>query len=63
MANYTLTVNTNLFPDSETVFEAVKKLEDDIPIKHLNLFPDKMVDEDWDKIIKEIISVEKLIII
>ena len=63
MTNTILALHANLFKDANTVVSALLKMADNHEVKHKSLTPATMSDNDWDKILVDILSVEKIITI
>ena len=63
MKNTILVLHANLFKDANTVESALLKMADNPVVKHKSLSPTKMSEKDWDKVLVDILSVEKIIIL
>ena len=63
MKNTILALHANLFQDAETVESALLKMVDNPEVMNKLISPAKMSDNDWDKILFDILSVEKIIIL
>ena len=61
MTNTILALHANLFQDAFTVESALLKMADNPKVKHKSLSPATMSENDWDKILIDILSVEKVI--
>ena len=61
MTNTILALHANLFQDAFTVESALLKMADNPKVKHKSLSPATMSENDWDKILIDILSVEKII--
>ena len=61
MKNTILVLHANLFQDANTVESALLKMSDNIEVKHKTLLPATMSEEDWDRILEDILSVEKIV--
>jgi hypothetical protein len=61
MTNTILALHANLFQDANTVESALEKMTDNPEVKHKFLTPATMSEKDWDQILVEILSVEKII--
>ena len=61
MTNTILALHANLFQDAYTVESALLKMADNPEVKHKLLSPATMNENDWDKILADILSVEKVI--
>ena len=61
MTNTILALPANLFQDANTVESALEKMTDNPEVKHKSLTPATMSEKDWDQILVEILSVEKII--
>ena len=61
MTNTILALHANLFQDAFTVESALLKMADNPKVKHKSLSPSTMSEKDWDKILVDILSVEKII--
>ena len=61
MANTILALHANLFQDANTVESALLKMTYNPEVKHKSVSPATMNENDWDKILVEILSVEKII--
>ena len=61
MTNTILVLHANLFQDANTVESALLKMTDNTDVKHKSLSPTMMSEKDWDKILIDILSVEKII--
>ena len=61
MSNTILALNANLFQDANTVESALLKISDNTEVKYKSLSPATMSEKDWDKILVDILSVEKII--
>ena len=61
MKNTILALHANLFQDANTVESALLKMTDNTDVKHKSLSPATMSEKDWDKILVDILSVEKII--
>ena len=61
MTNTILAIHANLFQDSNTVESALLKIADNPEVKYKSLSPATMSEKDWDKILVDILSVEKII--
>jgi len=60
MTNTILALHANLFQDANTV-ESALDMTDNPEVKHKSLTPATMSEKDWDQILVEILSVEKII--
>ena len=63
MTNTILALHTNLFADAKTIESALQIMGENHKVKHKSLSPATMVEKDWDNILNEILSVEKIITI
>ena len=63
MKNTILVLHANLFQDANTVESALLKMADNPEVKHKFLSPATMSEKDWDRILVDILSVEKIIIL
>ena len=63
MTNTILALHTNLFADAKTIESALQIMGEHHEVKHKSLSPATMDEKDWDSILKEILSVEKIITI
>ena len=61
MTNTILALHANLFRDSKTIESALLKMTDNPKVKHKFVSPATMDENDWDKILIDILSVEKII--
>jgi hypothetical protein len=61
MTNTILALHANLFQDAITVESALEKMTGNPEVKHKSLTPATMSEKDWDEILLEILSVEKII--
>ena len=61
MTNTILALHANLFQDANTVESALLQMTDNHEVKHKTLSPAKMSEKDWDNILVDILSVEKII--
>ena len=61
MTNTILALHANLFQDANTVESALEIMTDNHEVKHKSLTPATMSEKDWDQILVEILSVEKII--
>jgi hypothetical protein len=61
MTNTILALHANLFQDANTVESALEYMTDNPEVKHKSLTPATMSEKDWDQILVEILSVEKII--
>ena len=61
MKNTILALHANLFQDANTVESALLKIGDNPVVKHKSLSPETMNDNDWDKVLIDILSVKKII--
>tara|TARA_B110000116_G_scaffold98293_1_gene85561 strand:- start:201 stop:392 length:192 start_codon:yes stop_codon:yes gene_type:complete len=63
MKNNILALHANLFQDANTVESALLIMADNPKVKHKSLSPETMSEKDWDKILVDILSVKKIIIL
>ena len=63
MKNNILALHANLFQDANTVESALLIMADNSKVKHKSLSPETMSEKDWDKILVDILSVKKIIIL
>jgi hypothetical protein len=63
MKNTILVLHANLFQDANTVESALLIMADNSKVKHKSLSPETMSEKDWDKILVDILSVKKIIIL
>ena len=61
MTNTILALHANLFADAKTIESALQIMEEHHKVIHISLSPAKMSEKDWDHILNEILSVEKII--
>ena len=61
MTNTILALHANLFQDANTVESALEIMTDNPEVIHKSLTPATMSEKDWDQILVEILSVEKII--
>ncbi|MBC8219457.1 MAG: hypothetical protein H8E67_02685 [Proteobacteria bacterium] len=61
MTNTILALHANLFQDANTVESALEEMTDNPEVKHKSLTPATMSEKDWDQILVDILSVEKII--
>ena len=61
MTNTILALHANLFQDAITVESALEKMTGNPEVKYKSLTPATMSEKDWDEILVEILSVEKII--
>ena len=61
MTNTVLVLHADLFADVETIESALQKMEEHHEVKHKSLSPATMSEMDWDQILNEVLSVEKII--
>ena len=63
MTNTILALHANLFQDANTVESALLIMANNPKVKHKSLSPETMSEKDWDKILVDILSVKKIIIL
>ena len=63
MKNNILALHANLFQDANTVESALLLMANNPKVKHKSLSPETMSEKDWDKILVDILSVKKIIIL
>ena len=61
MTNTILALHTNLFQDANTVESALLKMANNPEVKYKSLSSATMSEKDWDNILVDILSVEKII--
>ena len=53
-----LQLETNLFPDSDTVKESIKLLEEENTVIRIDLGKKNLDESDWDTVVKAILAAE-----
>ena len=53
-----LQLETNLFPDSDTVKESIKFLEEENTVIRIDLGKENLDESDWDTVVKAILAAE-----
>ncbi|MBC8258259.1 MAG: hypothetical protein H8E38_04530 [SAR324 cluster bacterium] len=63
MSKTILAIKANLFPDGQTVEAALREMETNHEVRFETVIPETMDDQAWDKILSQILSVDKVITI